>query len=254
MFFILSKTLNYLSMPIVLIVIFLILAAVLRAEIWKRRFFYLALAMLIFFSNSFIANEVMRMWEVDPIPLEQVKKEYELAIVLGGTVKGDTYINDRIFLDRGDRMYHPVILYKQGKVKKIFASGGTSRLIDVGHREGKQMIEVYENMGVNRNDLAYEIESRNTYENALKSIEWMDGKFDQSDVVLITSAFHMRRAHACFEKLNFNLDTFSCDIYTSKRRWTFDKLFIPSVDAFKIWHILIKEWLGMIAYWLVGYV
>ena len=90
MFFILSKTLNYLTMPIVLITICLILAAILKSSRLKRIAFYLALGMLLFFSNSFIANEVMKAWEVDPIPFEEMDKDYKLAIVLSGVIIGDT--------------------------------------------------------------------------------------------------------------------------------------------------------------------
>jgi len=209
---------------------------------------------LLFFSNSFLANEVMKAWEVDPIPLEEVDKEYKLAIVLSGVIMGDTELKDRAFIARGDRLYHPVLLYRMGKVEKIFSTGGSGRLIDIGQREGEEMAKVYRNMGVAEQDIAHESEARNTYENATKSIEWMNGQYKESEVLLITSAFHMRRALGCFKRLGFNPDVFSCDIYTSKRRWTFDKLFIPSVDAFKIWHKLIKEWTGMAAYWVAGYV
>ena len=254
MFFILSKTLNYLSMPIVLIVISLVLAGILKIELWRRRFFYLGLGMLLFFSNAFIANEVMKAWEVDPVPLESIKKEYKLAIVLSGVILGDTEIEDRAFIARGDRLYHPVLLYKMGKVKQLFASGGTGRLVDIGQREAEEMVKVFENMGVAESDIFFESEARNTHENARESIKWMDGRYKESEVLLITSAFHMRRSHACFKKLGFSPDVFSCDIYTSKRRWSFDRLFIPSVDALRIWHKLIKEWTGMAAYWVAGYI
>jgi len=191
--------------------------------------------MLLFFSNSFIANEVMKAWEVNPIPFEEMDKDYKLAIVLSGVIIGDTELDDRAFIARGgDRLYHPVKMYKMGLVRRIFATGGSGRLIDVGQREAEQMAEVFEDMGVERNDIDYETESRNTYENAVESIKWMNGKFDESDVILVTSAFHMRRARACFKKLGFNPDVFSCDIFTSKRRRTFDKLFIPSAVVIQL--------------------
>ena len=134
MFFILSKTIKFFTMPIVLIVIFLILSGTLKNKVWRKRFFWLGLGMLLFFSNAFISNEVMRAWEVDPVPLSSINKTYEVGIVLGGVIQGDTKITDRAFFSKGaDRIYHAVMLYKRGIIKRIFVSGGTSRIIDILH-------------------------------------------------------------------------------------------------------------------------
>jgi len=242
-------------MPIVLIVIFLILSGVVKNKQWRKRFFYLGLAMLIFFSNAFISNEVMKAWEVDPVPLASIEKRYQVGIVLGGAIQGDTEIKDRVFFSRGaDRIYHAAMLYKRGIIKRVFVSGGTSRLIDIGQREGLDMVEALVEMGVKREDVDYEIVSRNTYENAVETKKVLEKIYDSRDVVLITSAFHMRRAKACFEKVGYPTDVFSVDIYTHISRYTPDVLFIPSESAFHIWHRLIKEWVGYMAYWVMGYV
>ena len=255
MFFILSKTLNYLTMPIVLVVICLVLSAVLKNKTWKLRLFWLGLGMLLFFSNAFIANEVMRAWEIAPVPLKDLKKKYTTAIVLSGVVLGDTELSDRAFFARGaDRIYHTTILYKKGYVKNIFVSGGTGRILDVGQREAMEMAEALRIMGIDSSDVSYEINSRNTHENATESVKALSGIVNSEECVLVTSAYHMRRARACFHKEGFPLDVFSVDIYTHKRRFTPDQLAIPSVGAFKIWHILIREWVGYAAYWVVGYI
>ena len=233
----------------------MVLSVVLKKEKWRKRCFYLAFAMLVFFSNSFISNEVMRAWEVSPIPLSSVEKSYEVGIVLGGVILGDTEIKDRAFFSKGaDRIYHTAMLYKRGKIKRVLVSGGTSRLIDIGQREGLEMVAALEEMGVKKEHIEYEITSRNTHENALESKKKLEKSYDSSDCLLITSAFHMRRAEACFAKVNYPVDVFSVDIYSSKTRFTPDVLFVPSVGAFANWHILIKEWVGFTAYWVMGYV
>lgn len=217
---------------------------------------YLSLGMLVFFSNSFIANRVMLWWEVDPIPLEQVDREYEVGVVLGGVILGDTPIKDRAFFSKGaDRIYHAVMLYKRGIIKRVFVSGGTSRLIDIGQREALEMVNALVEMGVKREDIAFEVVSRNSYENAVETKKALELKGTKgTDCVLITSAFHIRRASACFEKVGYEMDTFPVDVYTHNVRYTPDDLFIPSVGALRIWHLLVKEWVGFAAYWMVGYV
>ncbi len=198
----------------------------------------------------------MRAWEVDPIPLNLITKTYEVGIVLGGIIQGDTEITDRAFFSKGaDRIYHASMLYKRGIIKKIFVSGGTSRIIDIGQREGLEMVKALVEMGVKREDIDLEIISRNTHENAVEIKKALEKKgFRSKECLLITSAFHMRRSEACFRKIGYLTDVFSVDIYTHNRRFTPDVLFVPSVNSLVIWHLLIKEWTGYVAYWLVGYV
>jgi len=217
--------------------------------------FWLGLGIFLFCSNEFIANEVMKTWEVDPVPLETLDKKYKVAIILGGVIQGDMELQDRAFFSKGaDRVYHTVLLYKRGIVEEIFVSGGTGRLIDIGQREAEEIVTILEVMGVNPDKISFESNSRNTHENAIESIKALSGKFSPEDCVLITSASHMRRARACFVKEGFPLDVFSVDIYTHKTRFTPDVLFIPSVGALTKWHKLVKESLGYLAYWVVGYV
>ncbi len=242
-------------MPIVLIVVFLVLSVLLKNEQWRKRFFYLGLAMLVFFSNGFISNEVMKAWEIDPIPFSSIEKKYEVGVVLGGIIQGDMEVKDRAFFSKGaDRIYHTAMLYKRGIINRVFVSGGSSRLIDIGQREGLEMVEALVEMGVKREHIEYEIISRNTYENALETKKRLETTHASKDCLLITSAFHMRRSQACFEKVNYPMDVFSVDIYSHKTRFTPDVLFIPSNGALGNWHLLVKEWIGFIAYWVVGYV
>ncbi len=255
MFFILSKTVNYLTMPMVIVAVSLLLSAVLKNKLLRRRMFWLGLGTFLFCSNAFIANEVMKAWEVAPVPIESIEKPYKVGIILGGVIQGDTELKDRAFFSRGaDRVYHTAILYKKGLVEHIFVSGGTGRLIDIGQKEAEEIVEVLEVMGVNPEDITYESSSRNTHENAIETIKALAGRYKPEECLLITSASHMRRARACFEKQGFPLDVFSVDIYTHKRHFTPDLLFIPNAGAMVIWHKLVKEWVGYAAYWVMGYV
>jgi hypothetical protein len=50
------------------------------------------------------------------------------------------------------------------------------------------------------------------------------------------------------------MDTFTTDSHTHPRTFTPDALFIPKIESFVIWHKLTREWIGFVAYKLVGYV
>jgi hypothetical protein len=75
MFFVLSKTLNYLTMPLVWICIFFIVHLLVRKYSFKRLFFWLGFGSLIFFYKEFIANELMLAWELDAVAFSDVKKK-----------------------------------------------------------------------------------------------------------------------------------------------------------------------------------
>jgi hypothetical protein len=64
----------------------------------------------------------------------------------------------------------------------------------------------------------------------------------------------MPRSIACFAGQNWKCDTFSTDTRFHAREFTPDVLFVPKVEAVAIWQTLMKEWVGIFAYWLSGYV
>ncbi len=256
MFFVLSKTLNYLTMPLVLICILFILHVLIKKPIWKKRFFWAGFISLFFFSNDFIANEVMLAWEPDAIPFADVKKKYEYGIVLTGVTNPELTPRDRVYFSKGaDRVTHAVQLYKLGIIKQIIISGGRGRLLDIGEREADELRDAMLVMGVPIESILTENNSRNTFESAEEVKIILDQRgIKPTDCLLITSAFHMRRSLACFRKANMEMDTFSTDFYTHRRVFTPDVLFIPKVEAIFIWQRLFKEWVGFVAYKVAGYV
>ena len=255
MFFLLSKTLNYLTMPLVVVCIFLLLAALLRPSPRKKIFFRLALFLLLFWSNDFVANEAMRLWEIPATPFRQVSKTYEWAIVLSGVAKAEMEPNDRVYFQRGaDRVTHTVQLYKSGLVKKILISGGSGRLLDIGEREADDLARAMVMMGVHQDDIMVEADSKNTHESAVAATNLLRAMSTPEDCLLVTSAFHMRRAAACFKREGWEVDIFSTDFFTHQRTFTLDVLLIPKIEALISWHHIIKETTGYVAYRIAGYI
>jgi uncharacterized SAM-binding protein YcdF (DUF218 family) len=253
MFFFLSKTLYYLVMPFTIVCGCFLYAFVTRNQKYKRRAYLAALCMLFFFSNDFIANEVMRAWEIDARPISTLKK-YRLGIVLtGSTMNHD--LDDRVYFAKGaDRVTHTIQLYKAGLIEKILISGGSGRLTGESEPEANKFKKVMVMMGVSESDILIENETRNTAESAqeVRKILLSEG-FQGNDCVLITSAFHMRRSLSCYRKAGIDLDTFSTDFYSHPRDYHIDSFLIPKIDSFVVWHKLIKEWVGFVAYKIAGY-
>ncbi|MFD1551152.1 YdcF family protein [Putridiphycobacter roseus] len=194
----------------------------------------------------------MRGWEIAGQKVESVG-HYDVAVVLGGMSE---YNNDleRLSIRRGgDRLWQALQLYYAKKVDKILISGNNGHLIDRGLCEAVQFKEDLIKMGVPAQDILVEANSKNTHENATETRKLI--KENQS-IILVTSALHMKRSIGCFKKAGFNnFATFSTDHYTGKNRgYYLDQYFIPSASAIVEWNALIKEWIGTLMYWMMGYV
>ena len=256
MFFFLSKTVSFLAMPFTLITLLFLASGIVKSGTWRRRLFRTGVALLLFFSNDFIANEAMHGWEIPPTPFSAMSKTYEYGVMLTGVTLNDFQPADRVYFSRGaDRVVHTVDLYKRGLIRKIIISGGEGRVLYKGRREADDIFKAMVLMGVHPDDLIVENDSRNTYESAVHVKELIrNSNSDDSELLLITSAFHMRRSRACFRKADVATAVFSTDFYTHPRYFDPGTLLVPKVEAILIWHKLFKEWIGMIAYKVAGYI
>ncbi len=209
------------------------------------------------FTNPFISNELMLWWEVPPVPVDNLDQQYEAAIILSGVTATDKQTSDRVNLHKGaDRIMHTVQLYKLGKVKRIIVSGGSGKLLTEDEpTEAEQIKKILLISGVSENDIITEDQSRNTHENALFTAKLLkDNNINDEQLLLVTSAFHMRRALACFSKAGLAPQAYSTDFYSSDRSYTPDATIIPSDKALSTWTTLTKEWTGYFMYKVLGYI
>lgn len=253
MFFVLSKVLFYLVMPLTLIVILLLLAFFSRREIYRKRSLSAALILLLFFTNPFITNEAWLLWELPPTPLNQMKP-YDAAIILTGISNQNKSPHDRIYTgEAADRVLHPLRLYKAHLIKKIIISGGSGSLVSRYSTEAAEIKRLLVVAGIPGQDILLEEKSRNTYENALYTKALLHQQPELKNLLLVSSAFHMRRASACFEKQGIKADLFSTDFRTTDRSFTPTDLLVPQELYLYRWQILMHEMLGYLVYQLVGY-
>ncbi len=255
MFFFLSKTISYLVMPLSLIVISFLGGVFVRRPKLKKVFFWVGFGLMLFFSNDFIANEVMLKWEIPAVAFNDVKP-HKLGIVLTGTTIDKTDPDDRVYFNKGaDRVTHTVHLYKLGLIEKILISGGTGTITEAGEPEANKYERAMIMMGVDADDIIIENETRNTYESAVAVRPMLERMgYTADDCLLITSAFHMRRSLACYRKAGLEPHVFSVDFYSHPRKFYPDSILVPRVEALVNWHKLFKEWVGFAAYRAAGYV
>ncbi len=256
MFFILSKLLSILIKPATYVLLFLFASFLIKNEVWKKRLRWMTLLIFLLFSNGAIFNECLLLWEKPAILINDLENDYEVAVVLGGTTDAKRQPNDRLFFNCGaDRVTHALNLYHSGKVRKILFTGGNAKLFEDPNRDNSPIFDFYVMCGVAPEDIIIESASINTRENAAFVKQLIEKNDRNGKVILITSAFHMRRAEACFKKAGLNVSGFSTDFKSAlpEDRFAFGS-FIPSIEVLSFWNFLIKEWVGYAVYWMAGYI
>ncbi len=256
MLYIFSKIVGFFIKPFNLILVFLGLSFIIRSRRWKQRLRWTSLGFFLFFSIPFIYNVFILLWEKPAVLLSDLPAGYDIAVVLGGTTDVDREPNDRLYFHKGaERITHAVNLYKTGKVRKILFTGGNPRLFEDPERNNSPIFDFYVMCGVAPNDIIIESSSRNTHENALFVRRLLKQQGAAGRIILVTSAYHMRRAEACFRKVGLEVTGFSADFYSPIKQDRFRvEQFMPSPMILAYWAMRIKEWIGYIAYWIMGYI
>ena len=196
-------------------------------------------------------------WETESISLRDIEEPYDIGILLSGYARNPNFLlNDDYFFELGggvNRLTQTIELYRLGKIKKILISGGSATILTKTVSESENTKVFLIRLGIPESDILIESKSRNTYENALYTKEFLDQENLQGQkLLLITSAFHIFRAEKCFKKVGLNVTSFSVDFH-GRTLFFHPEDLIPSTGAIEDWKLLIKEWIGIAVYRLKDY-
>jgi uncharacterized SAM-binding protein YcdF (DUF218 family) len=243
MFFFLSKVLLIFILPFTWVFAFLVAALIIRKPHLKRRFFIISALLLWIFSTPYFFNLFASHWDIAPVPLKQTGA-YSCAIILGGFSSPDANGEGR-FNGSADRFIQGLKLLSTGKVSHLLISGGNGNLIPGSFKESTWVKTQLELLKVPDSCIVVEDQSRNTLENAAFSKTILIQKHLQPPYLLVTSAFHMRRAMGIFKKQKMDIIPYPCNYMVSDDRFTFDEL-IPDAGPLGGWNLYIKEWVGTV--------
>lgn len=206
---------------------------------------YTTLFIFYIFTNSFIADSCSRAWE---IPRISPVGNYDVGIVLGGVSDYDKNTKAHNFNHYADRLMDAEQLYHQGIISKIMLSGMNGAILNNEYIEAEAMRSYLLKNNIPYKDILIENKSRNTKENAANSSLILKNKFPNGRFLIITSAQHMRRAKYCFDRTNIKTTPFPTDCTNSEIKLSVGYLFIPRVDALRVWENLFHECIGYIVY------
>jgi len=249
-FWYISKILIPLSGIWFWVALLLVIALLTKNPKKKRKILIATLLLFFFFLNSGIIASLLRVWEIKPTPLQSITRPFKYGIVLGGFAAYDVENKNIEFNNSSDRLFSAIMLYKQGKIKKIAISGGEGTLIKTGKSEADVSADYLRSIGIADSDIVCETFSKNTTENAAQIKKKISG--DAKDCLLITSAYHMRRSMAIFHKQQMFPTAYACDFRGSSI--SLSDFIVFKSNALVDWDVFIHETVGYVVYWIMGYV
>lgn len=245
MYFILSKVLLFLILPISWITVLLLIAVISKEKKRKQTFLLAAIIVLYIFSNSFLLDQFAKRWDIQPTVLNNIQP-YSCAIILGGFSGSDAKDNG-YFNTASDRFVQGVKLFTTKKTSRLLVSSGNGNLIPGAFREAAWVKTQLLQFNVPDSAILIENNSKNTFENAKFSKALLEQAHLEPPYLLVTSAFHMRRSLMIFKKAGISVIPYPCN-YISGRGWA--DLFIPNADALSGWNFYIKEVIGYVVNYL----
>jgi uncharacterized SAM-binding protein YcdF (DUF218 family) len=254
MFFYVSKLLGFLFSPLVWVFILMLYSFKTKVEGRAKKLRIVSIVVLYVCCNSFIVDECFRAYETTTPDIDLMQTHYDGAIVLGGIGGIDLRLKKISFNYSGDRLFQMLPYYFNKRIDKLIFTGGSGSIEFKDAYEGIYVKKYLRSINIPDSALVIESKSKNTYENAVFTKKLMDSLHMNGNYLLVTSAYHMPRSLAVFKKAGYkNITPYITNKVSGKRRFTFDHLFIPSIDALFSLNFLIHEWVGFIIYKLKGY-
>jgi uncharacterized SAM-binding protein YcdF (DUF218 family) len=210
----------------------------------------IALIILIILSLPIVSGQLIKLLEQNYRPTTPNETaRADTVIVLSGMM---TLIekNDGIhyeFSEAVDRIFAGINLLKIGKAQKIILTRGKLPW-SVGDPEGEFLAEFIQSQGINPNRILLSEIVQNTNDEA-KAISRMLPK--NSEVILVTSAFHMPRAVKVFQNQNLKVIPYAVDFRSSVKEINIID-FLPQASAFKDSNFYFREIIGG-AYYSIRY-
>lgn len=252
MFFILSKTLGYLCYPLTMVFVALLLFARTRQrEKPAWRWFWAAVLLLWFCSAPWGADLLMRPLE-RPYLAQPSPAQADVILVLGGSVDLTNCSTGLVsYAEGADRFFQSVKLARRLPQAVLIFAGGTIDMFGRGSTEASVLKAEAEQFGIAPERIRTDDRSRNTHENAVEAkriLETTGG----SRVVVVTSAFHMRRALACLRKVGIEAQPYAVDFRGHHGVANRFGLF-PQASVLDESTSAVREYFGLLVYRLKGY-
>ena len=254
MFFSLSKIFWAVFSPLTFIGLLFIAGMgllALKKEKWGRRILYAGVTLFILAGFIPIGPNLVVFLETRyPMP-DRLPDRVEGVIVLGGAINSErSQMMKQVSVgEYGERLTEMMKLSRIYPQARILYSGGEGRLIRGSASETEEVKKLLEDLKIPRDHFVFESQSRNTHENMKYSFDLVHPQAGEK-WLLVTSAFHLPRSVAIFEKAGWDVIPYPAGYLEDNRYFLFRD--IDVLGNFYKLQVAMKEIVGIIAYSLTG--
>jgi uncharacterized SAM-binding protein YcdF (DUF218 family) len=253
--FYIAKVINYLLEPLYILSFFLIILIflLLFTNFKKLTIFFTKFLLIVFlffgytpFSN-FLLNKIEDFIKPSKYPVQQLTG----VIILGGSFDLELESKERnevLLNSAAERLTKALEIYKKNPRLLILFSGASNKVKPIGWSESDMAKKFFLEQGVRVDNLIFENQSRNTFENISYSKDII--KNNKGTWGLITSASHMPRSYFGFKKQGLILEPIIADYRTGT-----SSIFWINFDIKKgleNWNIILHEVVGIFYYKITG--
>lgn len=254
LFFWLSKIVWLVISPDSLLVILTVISFIL---LWKKSYkrakqllgfvVIMMLAISLFPIGEWLLYPLETQYRTNPVLPENI----DGIILLGGAEDAYmSYLWQQVELnDAAERnLAFMHFIRKYPDARHVF-TGGSGSLDNQEYRQAHVVKKLLQEHGLDISNIIFEEQSRNTYENAKLTYSTIKPAPDEN-WVLITTAWHMPRAVGVFHKIGWPVIAYPVDHYTQPGHLL--RLSLRFSGNLNLLRIAMKEWAGLIAYWITG--
>jgi len=211
--------------------------------------------MLYVFATPIVAHVLIASLEEQYPPFDRsVRRDFGAIVVLAGAVleKGSLRPQHELGATSAERTVCGADLYVRGYATKVILSGGDASIFSEGPQVATEMKRLAVRLGIPEDAIVIENVSRTTYENAVETKRIIGAR----PALLVTSASHLPRAAALFQKQGIDITAVPCG-YSARNRtddpWKINPFdLIPNVTALDISTNAVQEHVGILVYRAMG--
>ena len=173
------------------------------------------------------------------VPAVESFPEADAIVVLGGAMGSDTNLSGYAEMwTSADRVWQAARLWQAGKAPKIIATGDGARESTLG---------LLKDFGVDEKCVEF-LDARNTEEEA----KGVSGQSVKPKVLLVTSAWHMKRARLMFKMYAKDVEVVCApadfEMSMAAKKVLGCKAVLPDAYSLHLNSVAVHEWIGIVGY------
>jgi len=191
-------------------------------------------------------------------PQVPIYEQASAVVLLGGATVEK--VPPRIYVEvnnNGNRFLHAARVFRETYSSRLVLTGGRINLTSRDTiPEAYAMFELMNELfNIDTIDMIMEYESRNTRENAIYTKMALEEAGFDTDIILVTNAYHMPRSVGIFKKAGFKKVTPAPAGYLEDEELSLKPLnLLPNTMSLLKSSIALHEYYGLVVYWIMGWI